>query len=562
MIDRNQDLLPGPLSPEPLICRRQMRKMAGGSALGAIVGAGNDLVRTVQLAAGPTGTVVGENTAARVGRDVLAGGGNVVDAVVAAALVACVVAPSNCGLGGYGGHMMVALANRNLVRAIDFNTAAPAAATKEMFTADERGLARGEASRYGWLAIGVPGTLAGVQLASDRFGTRPLRELAAPAIHLAQEGFAISQGLASAIKGRAAQLLKDPTTARLLFKDGRPLSAGETLRNSDLARMLSTLAEQNSVESFYRGDIAQRIADAAQKHGGLLTKQDMMAYQAREVAPLELEWQGNRILTAPLTAGGVTTLEAMAILKALNWTSWPDNATKVQARIEALRVAWRDRLQLLSDPSQTEAPVERLLSADYTSQMAEKIKNTLKTGQPLIGPVETRTQDGTIHLSAVDQQGNLVAMTLTHGDSFGACVAVEGLGLILGHGMSRFELRPNHPNAPGPRKRPLHNMCPTIVLQDNIPVAALGGAGGRKIPNSVFDVLTRYIGQKMSLEQAMVAPRLHTEGSLNLTLDSRWPKAEEEYLKQLGYKIQTGNGALVSAVWLDPATRAWHFNSR
>ena len=164
----------------------------------------------------------------------------------------------------------------------------------------------------------------------------------------------------------------------------------------------------------------------------------------------------------------------------------------------------------------------------------------------------SRPQDGTVHLSAVDGHGNMAAVTLTHGDTLGARVTVDGLGLVLGHGMSRFDPRPGHPNSPGPGKRPLNNMCPTIVLRDGRAVLALGGTGGRKIPNSVLDVLVRYAGADATMKSAMAAPRLHTEGDVKLTLETGWPSDQAEFLKASGYTVQTGPSAVVSAVSFDP----------
>jgi len=193
------------------------------------------------------------------------------------------VAVSSCGIGGYGGHMVIAWPKGEKVTAIDFNSAAPAAAREDMFSVDEHGGVKGEANLYGWLAAGVPGTLAGIQLAVDRYGTRPFRDLVRPAIRFAREGFEVG---ASFGRTARAEFQKDPGSARLLLDKGEPL-AGTIFRNPDLAAMLETLAARKSVDSFYRGDIGERIAAAFQQHGGLVTAADMAAYHAREVQPLD-----------------------------------------------------------------------------------------------------------------------------------------------------------------------------------------------------------------------------------------------------------------------------------
>jgi gamma-glutamyltranspeptidase/glutathione hydrolase len=375
-----------------------------------------------------------------------------------------------------------------------------------------------------------------------------------PAIELAREGFTLSEAMARYIRNAASLLRTDPATARLLLADGVAPQAGDKFRNPDLARLLEILAARNSVDSFYRGDIGRRIAEAFQTHGGLVTVEDMADYRARVAQPLELKWRGLTVCTAPLTAGGITILETLSILKALNWETRPASPEKTQARVEALRLAWQDRLQLLGDPKKAKVPVKRLLSRDYAGELAAKVDRAVKERKPLSLNIDPRPQDGTVHLSAVDGRGNMAAVTLTHGNTLGARVTVDGLGLVLGHGMSRFDPRPARPNSPGPGKRPLNNMCPTIVLRDGNAVLALGGTGGRKIPNSVFDVLVQYAGLGASMEEAIAAPRLHTEGDVKLTLETGWPSDEAEFLKMSGYTIQTGPAAVVSAVSFDPET--------
>jgi gamma-glutamyltranspeptidase/glutathione hydrolase len=502
------------------------------------------------------GCVAGHPEGAQAGLEMLASGGNAVDAAVAAALVAGVVSPQMCGAGGYGGHMIIAPTGGRIV-AIDFNTAAPRAATPDMFPRDDAGQVRGRSNLYGWLAAGVPGTLAGLQLALDRHGTLPFSRVVQPAIHHAREGFEVSTALATAVRSTKAQLARDTASARLLLPGGEPLQPGSRFRNPDLADLLEALAEQESVESFYRGAVARRIAAAFAAHGGLVTAEDLAAYRAREVEPLEFSWRGCSVLTAPLTAGGLTALQALAILKALRWeTRDPDDPRTTHLRVEALRAAWHDRLRLLGDPEHAEVPVRRLLSAEYAGQVADRVEKAVRSGRTLPAETDGRSAGGTIHLSAGDSEGTMVALTLTHGDSFGARVTVDGLGLILGHGMSRFDPRPDHPNAPGPGKRPLHNMCPTLVQRDGRPVLALGGRGGRKIPNSVFDVLLAYVGRQAPLAKAVAAPRLHTEGGPVLTLEEGWRAEDMAYLKGVSYDVRRGAGAVVHAVAFDPASGA------
>lgn len=239
-------------------------------------------------------------------------------------------------------------------------------------------------------------------------------------------------------------------------------------------------------------------------------------------------------------------------MHALEWDKLPAGLARTHARLEAARLAWRDRLTLLGDPHFGKIPVARLLSADYARESADQITAAIKAGKPLAHAVTPRPQNGTISLSAADKLGNFVALTLTHGEGFGARVTVEGLGLTLGHGMSRFDTDPAHPNAPGPGKRPLHNMVPTIVTRDGAPVLAIGGRGGRKIPNALLEVLTHYVVLGRPLPAAMSAPRLHTEGTTAVSFEKSWPAAETDALSKLGYKVSAAASANLSAVALTP----------
>jgi gamma-glutamyltranspeptidase/glutathione hydrolase len=528
--------------------RRDFLRHAGATAIGVWAGS------ATAKADATTGLVTGQPEAGKVGNEVLAAGGNAVDAAVAAALVAGVVAVPSCGIGGYGGHMVIATGDGK-VTAIDFNSTAPAAARDDMFPVGENGAVKDEINAYGWLAAGVPGTLAGMQLAADKYGTMLISELLKPAISYAREGFVVSKRLAAAIKVAAPRFAKDLASARLFLKDGQPLAEGATFRNPDLARMLQRLADDNTVEAFYRGELARKIAAAFKANGGIVTADDLAAHRAREVTPLALEWRGHTMHTAPLTAGGLTVLQALGALKAVGWQKWDAADEKTtHARVEALRIAWHDRLSLLGDPEKVAVPVKRLLSEDYAAKSAERIRAAVKEGKPVPAGTDGRAADGTIHLTAADRRGTLVALTLTHGESFGAQVTVDGLGLVLGHGMSRFDPRPKRANSVGPGKRPLHNMCPTAVLRDGKPVVVLGATGGRRIPNTLFDVLLNLVGRGLPLDEAVKAPRQHTEGGDKLVLEAAWPAAHVAYLKSIGYTVTTGGGAALNAIARDPAT--------
>ena len=505
------------------------------------------LVSSVAVAAderssGPFGAIVGDPAAVKVGEKILKDGGNAIDAAIATAFAVGIVSPSKCGVGGYGGHAMISLAGGRKITAIDFDSLAPAAARANMFPLDAAGQVKGNVNIHGWLAAGVPGTVAGLELALTRYGTRPLREILAPAIRMCDEGVYVVPA-----KGIDDASLNDarPDSAQ----GGRP----EKQRNRALGRLLETFASRNSADSFYRGDLAEKIAAAFERGGGLVTREELAAYRAQELAPLSIEWNGMRVHTVPLPATGLLMLEAIAILKALDWPKLSPSQ-RAHARLEALRIAWADRTRTFGDPAFVKVPVEQFLSRDYAGEMAEKVSVALRSENTVPLKVDPSHAGGTTHISAADRHGNMIAITLTHGGGFGARVAVEELGIILGHGMSRFDPRPGLPNSPGPRKRPLTNMCPSIVTRDGVGVLAVGAAGGVRIPSSVAEVLFNFVGLGTTLEPAMNAPRVSTDGTLDLGLDRRHTAADEEFFKKLGYTVTRRPGAYVGAVTFEPRT--------
>lgn len=489
--------------------------------------------------------MAGEANAIKVGLEILAKGGNAIDAAIAAAFAASVTSPSNCGVGGYGGHAVIALAGGRKITAIDFNTAAPASARPDMFPLDGRGNVAGNVNAFGWRAAGVPGVLAGLELALQRYGTRSLRDILTPAIELCESGRFFS----------AVEVLGDrPRPAPATASPDAPLPR-EQQRNRALARLLNTLATRNTTESFYRGDLAATVADAFQRNGGLVTRADLAAYAAREVAPLTVAWNGATLHSAPLTASGLLYLQAIHALKILDWPklSVPE---RLHAKLEALRIAWADRARTWGDPEYVRVPVEGLLSAAHAAESAGKIAAALKARQPVPLQVGPSHGGGTINLCAVDGDGNLIAITLTHGNGWGARVFVPELGIVLGNGMSRFDPRPGFPNSPGPGKRPINNMCPAIVTRGGVPVLAVGGGGATRIPSGVCEVLLNFVGLGTSMRAAIAAPRLHTDGTLDVGVEEIGLRDYGPLLEKLGYKPARRGNANIGAVVFDPATRA------
>jgi gamma-glutamyltranspeptidase/glutathione hydrolase len=286
-----------------------------------------------------------------------------------------------------------------------------------------------------------------------------------------------------------------------------------------------------------------------------VTEADLAAYQAQDVEPMSFQWHDLTVRTPPPTAGGATALATLAVLKALKWDEWLDADPRLfRGQLEAMRLAWDDRLRCFGDPKMVNVPLDRLFGDAHVRESADKVKRALRDNKPVPAETDNRSADGTQHLSAVDGSGMMCAVTLTHGGYYGALVTVDGLGLTLGHGMSRFNTEPGHPNSVGPGKRPLHNMSPTVVLRDGRPVMALGARGGRKIPNAVFEVVSQYVGRGKPPKAALAAPRIHTEGGLKVELEKEWPEAAAAQLQGVGYTVARAASATVSSVWRDFAT--------
>jgi len=489
--------------------------------------------------------IAGKTTDARI-RFLSIPDGNAIDAAVATALIAAVQAPSQTGIGGYGLSAVVSTDGGRQIVAVDANSAAPRSMTRDIFKPGPDGTVPGRINDVGWLAAGVPGVLAGLQLLIDRFGSLKLETLLQPALKITREGFPWPAGYAAAIAAKPI-FASDPGSQKLYFRNGAPLAAGEIFRNPELAELLQTLASQNSVGDFYNGGIAQRLADAFKAGGGLVTAADLAAYQATTTAPLVLQHANRSVCTPPLTAGGLSVLQMLQTWLALPPQIHSNPDSRLHGMAETMRMAWRDRLTLLGDPAAGDIPATRLLSPEYAGQCAEEITAAVQSGKIIPHPVQANGQSGTIHISAADDDGNLIALTLTHGNGFGACVTADGLGLTLGHGMSRFDPHPDHPNSPGPGKRPLHNMVPVIALEDSKPQFAIGGAGGRRIPNGIFSVLRTWLADKTSLDHAVAAPRMHTEGNLSLELTPNSAPADKATLEKPGYSVRTAGAAVLAA---------------
>jgi gamma-glutamyltranspeptidase/glutathione hydrolase len=248
-----------------------------------------------------------------------------------------------------------------------------------------------------------------------------------------------------------------------------------------------------------------------------------------------------------LTAAGSLSLEALSVLEAFKGVERLPAGPRAHALLEVLRLAWKDRLEFFGDPAQVNVPVEKLISREHASELAEKARVAVEQGKAIDTQVAKHTDEGTNNLCVADRQGNIVTVTLTHGGGFGAQVTVDGLGLTLGHGMSRFDPHPGLPNSVGPGKRPVHNMCPTVVLRDGAPIIGVGCAGGVRIPNCVYDALRKYLFEGKSMENAIEELRVQCTGTFDVAVEPGYPAELIAYLKRVGFRVGTWDSSAVAS---------------
>ena len=489
------------------------------------------------------GTVTGPHPkTAEAGMAMLKAGGNAIDAAIAAAFTESVVEPSHNGTAGYGGCIVLHLAEKSRVVAVDFNSTAPAAASDRMFAIEKTSTPAGyrvpgRANVIGPLSVGVPGIVAGLCMTLEKYGRMPLAEIIKPAISAARYGFAPNTRNREIMRAEAVRWHRHfPETARVHLKNGRPARKGERLTNPDLARSLEMIAEGGPA-GFYRGPLAEAITSHIRELGGCLTMADMRGYRASVVKPYAADYRGHRLYTSPLCAGGLTTLQMMRLLEHYDITAMTV-ADRLHHCAEVMKACWPERLKRYGDPAFVEVDPDAELADALIDRLQRRLKRGLKSPAPgrLVYP---EPNNCTSHISTADVAGNIVSLTQTHGGAFGSMVTVPGTGMTLGHGVARFDPRPGLANSIAPGKRPLHNMCPFIALKDGQPFASYGLPGGRTIPNNQVTLALHLIDLGRTPEQALAAARLHMEGAEPLELEKRAGKRVFAALRRRGHRVRS-----------------------
>jgi gamma-glutamyltranspeptidase/glutathione hydrolase len=500
--------------------------------------------------------VTTDELASQVGLDVLRAGGNAVDAAVAVQFALAVVNPEAGNIGG-GGFMVVRLAD-GTAAALDFRETAPLAASRDMYL-DAAGNAT-NGSLEGHAASGVPGSVAGMWAAHRRFGTRAWAELLEPAIRLAN-GFEVRERLVSSLDGSRVRLLTQYAASAALFlpRDGRPPELGDTLRQSDLAATLERIRDRGA-DGFYRGRTADLIVEEMQRGGGIITHEDLAAYEAAWREPIEFRYRGHTILSMPPSSSGGATMAEIALilerydLAGLGWHS----AEAIHLYAEAWKRAYADRNEVLADPDFVDMPLARMTSADYAAERATTISLARATPSMEIAPglvSSPREGANTTHYSIVDAAGNAVVVTTTLNSLYGSGVTVTGAGFLLNNEMDDFSVQPGTPNQFGlvqgernaiePGKRMLSAMTPTIVLAPDGSLKMLTGTpGGSTIITTVFQTISNVLDYGMDVVEAANAPRVHHQHLPDQISYERGGLDPETVraLEALGHRVVERNG--------------------
>jgi gamma-glutamyltranspeptidase / glutathione hydrolase len=516
----------------------------------------NGIAHAFAQSPAPHGMVVAqEGRAAQIGVDVLRRGGNAVDAAVATAFALAVTYPRAGNLGG-GGYMLIHLAGSRRDVAIDYRETAPAAATRSIFL-DENGKADPQKSRDSALGIGIPGTVAGLALAEARYGSGKFRlaDLIAPAIALARDGMVLSATDADATQAETGRLARWPSAAKIFLKDdGEPLAAGERLVQSDLADTLKTIATRGP-RAFYEGALAEKLVAGVRAAGGIMTLDDLKSYRPLLHAPVRSRYRGYEIVSMPpSSSGGVVLIEMLNILEGYRLGALGrDSAERLHLMAEAMQRAYADRAAFLGDPATVTAPLVRLMSKRYAGELRRTIDPDRATPAEAIraGAAASREGENTTHFSVIDRFGNAVANTYTLNFSYGLGLVAEGTGVLLNNELDDFAAAPGAPNAygliggdanaPGPGKRPLSSMTPTIVLKDGRPFLVTGSPGGSRIITAVLQVISDVVDLRLPLAEAVAAPRIHDQWSPDEVWAEGGLKPELlQGLKALGHTVREG----------------------
>ncbi|MBU4582076.1 MAG: gamma-glutamyltransferase [Proteobacteria bacterium] len=463
--------------------------------------------------------------ASEAGVNILKAGGNAVDAAVAAAFMIGVVEPYGSGLGGEG---MIVLyrADTKTVVAIDYRSTAPAVTNYSKMI-----------PKMGYAAAAVPGTVAGLSTALEKYGTMKLPRVMAPAILRAEQGFTVSPTLARIIVDTIADVVQNDALAKILCPDGLPLEAGDILKNPDLALTLRLIAAYGP-DLFYRGELADAFAKVMADNGGFITKADLSSYKAIIRKPVRGMYRGHELVSAPPPSGGSTVIQSLQILEHFDLAkNPPTSSSNIHLMTEAMKRGFADFTAFIGDPDFERIPLDNLLSEAYAKKRAAEIRADILSPAAGVGEPKTRESGSTTALCVVDRKGNIVTLTQTLSDFFGAKAAIAGTGIILNNEMRNFSN--GGVNALKPGKRMRTAISPMIVLRNGKPFAALGTSGAARIISTTAILASNLLDHKMGIQEAIESPRYFARDAPNeLQVEKGIPHDTLDALERLGYSLK------------------------
>jgi len=501
--------------------------------------------------------------ASQAGRDVLAAGGNAIDAAIATGFALAVTYPTAGNIGG-GGFMVIRLPDGRATT-IDFREKAPAAATASMFT-DANGAYSSIKHHRSHLAVGVPGTVAGFALAHQKYGTAAWKSLVDPAVKLSSDGFAAPAGLAASLSGSLGRFKAYPATVAAYSKAGVAYAAGEQITLPDLSHTLTRIRDGGR-DGFYKGETARLIAEEMKRGGGIITEQDLAQYEAKERAAIKGSYRGYDIISmAPPSSGGVAMVEMLNILEGFDLKAAGHNSpTYVHLVAEAMRRAFLDRAKYLGDPDFVKAPLDKLMSKSYATDLRKSIVRDKATPSAPTQIAQAYESPETTHYSVVDVNGMAVSVTYTLEQGYGLGAVVAGAGFLLNNQMGDFNGKPGLTDSTGligtpanvasPGKRMLSSMTPSIIARDGKLVAVVGSPGGRTIINTVLQVVLNVIDFGMPMQAAVNAPRFHHQWLPDVISVERDGLSLETVssLKAMGHEVRFGGTqGTAHSIMIDP----------
>lgn len=479
----------------------------------------------------------GKEQASQIGVDILKRGGNAIDAAVAVGFALGVCEPATSGLGG-GGFMTIVTPSIDEPIFIDFRESAPESACPDMWEIGSDGKVVDKENAIGAKSVSIPGEVAGMIYALEKYGTMKLADVMAPAIKLAEEGIVVTKMMEQMLKQYSKYLMKCKNASRIYLRHNKYYKSGEIFRNLDLAKSLKAISVAGK-EEFYRGEIANAIVKTVKDCGGIITHKDLEEYKVELKKPVIGEYRGYKIISSPPpSSGGTHIIQTLNILENFDVSRLEVNSSEyLHLFSEVFKLSYADRVKFMGDTNFVDVPLNGLGSKEYAKILSTRIDPNISQNPNIYDPW-TYEHDDTTHYSIGDAQGNLVSVTKTINHFFGSCLVAEGTGILLNDTMADFSIKKNDVNSVDSRKKSLSTMAPTIILKDDKPFVVVGSPGGSRIINIVVQVISKIIDHDMDIQDAINSPRITQNTTNDLFYEDRMSRTAINKLAKMGHDMK------------------------